>query len=143
MNSNESARLLFQVGAAVYVVLGGAHLLVISVDMVRPRFLTPRHDEVRQAMRDTGLALTDRMSMWRAWLGFNASHGLGVLFFGLVLFLIAAQDFDLVLTLRFLMPLAVSISVALTLLSIRFWFYAPTIGCAIATACFAVSFALI
>lgn len=143
MASDEIARLLFQVGAAVYVALGGVHLLVTTVDMVRPRFLTPRDDEVRQAMRGSGLALTDRMSMWRAWLGFNASHGLGVLFFGLVLLLIAAQDFDLVLTLRFLMPLAVSMSVVYTLLAIRFWFYAPAVASALAMACFTVSFAMI
>lgn len=143
MDGDEIARLLFQVGAAVYAFLGGVHLLGIIVDMVRPQFFTPRHDDVRQAMRGSSLALTDRTSMWRAWLGFNASHGLGALFFGLVLFMIAAQDFDLVLSLRFLMPLAVSMAVAYTVLSIRFWFYAPTVASAIATACFAASFAMI
>jgi hypothetical protein len=37
-------------------------------------------------MTRSGLRLTRRTDMWRAWVGFNLSHGLGVVVFALFVF---------------------------------------------------------
>ena len=78
-------------------------------------------------------------SMWRAWLGFNISHGLGVFTFALLCLLIAAQDFRLVERIDAIRPLTIAVSAAYLAVSLRFFFYAPILVTAAATACFTVA----
>jgi hypothetical protein len=77
--------------------------------------------------------------MWRAWIGFNFSHSLGILLFGALAIWVGA---------RIKMP-PVGIVAALTLigcvyltLALRYWFRAPAIGVAIGTGCFAAAWVL-
>ena len=77
--------------------------------------------------------------MWRVWLGINISHGLGVFSFGLLCLLIAAHDFDLVVEIDAIRPLAIAFSAVYLALSLRFWFYGPVIITATATICFTVA----
>jgi hypothetical protein len=80
--------------------------------------------------------------MWRAWLGFNISHGLGLTAFGLLLLLLAASDFEKVSGTGGLMPVTLGVSAAYLALALRYWFYGPVIVVTLATACFAVAYAL-
>ena len=137
MAQTEIARLLFQVATLPFVVLGLAHIFLTLMGR-----LDPVDDQVRQSMSQAPLKFTSKMSMWRSWLGFNLSHGLGVLFFGLIFLLIATYDFQVILKLNFLMPLAVIVSTAYLILALRFWFYAPAIGIAIGLIFFVLSYAL-
>ena len=91
-------------------------------------------------MTKVGLRLSgERTSLWLAWLGFNISHGLGVFFFGLVAMLIAVYDFGLVVKVVPILPISIFMSSAYFMLSLKFWFYAPSLGAGIATGCFVLS----
>ena len=77
--------------------------------------------------------------MWRAWLGFNISHGLGLFAFGLVCLLMGAYDFDLVVDIEPMRPLTIAVSAAYLALSLRFWFYVPTLTIGAGAGCFAIA----
>ena len=93
-------------------------------------------------MLKSTLALTKQTTMWRAWVGFNISHGMGVLFFGLIYLMLALNDFNLLITVGLLPCLALAVSVAYFVLSVKYWFSAPSIGTGIGAACFLLSLLL-
>jgi hypothetical protein len=142
-----AAQAWFIAGATTFMVAGGGHALVTLFDTVRPTFFVPIDTSVRSAMESTSVRFR-RMwphandvtpSMWRLWLGFNISHGLGAFTFGLLCLLIAVHDFALVESIRAIRPLTIAFAAAYLALSIRFWFYVPAIATGAATACFTVA----
>lgn len=71
---------LVTASAAIVGVLGALHLLYTF----RGTKLLPRESGVRETMERSGLEITRQTTVWRAWIGFNASHSLGLLMFALV-----------------------------------------------------------
>src|SRR5215813_9768516 len=75
--------ILLIIGGAVCGVLGTLHVIYTLLDMRKPRRLVPADPAVARAMANTALRLSrGRTDMWRAWIGFNFSHSLGVLLTG-------------------------------------------------------------
>jgi hypothetical protein len=138
-----AAQAWFIAGAIVFMLAGGLHALGALIDTVRPTFFTPLEGSAKTATEGTGIRLVrmfgvsgTRPSMWRMWLGFNISHGLGVFTFGLLCLLIATHDFSLVQRIDAIRPLTIAFSASYLALSLRFWFYGPAIVTATATVCF-------
>jgi len=78
--------------------------------------------------------------MWRAWIGFNFSHSLGVL---LVAALALWAGFRIkTLPVGIIMPALTLIGCAYEVLALLYWFRAPAIGVAIGTCCFAAAWVL-
>ncbi|MDX6284709.1 MAG: hypothetical protein QOG53_194 [Frankiales bacterium] len=146
----EASQALFVIGAAVPAFAGAAHVVGTLVDTVRLTFFAPINDEARVQMSATGLRLrqmapgrrSDTPTIWQLWLGFNLSHGLGVLGIGALLLLLGTQDFTFVKDSGYVFPFAIAVFGSFTLIAIRFWFYAPILIVSTATACFAASYAL-
>lgn len=44
----------------------------------------PRDPALQARMREVSPVISRETTMWKAWIGFNASHGLGAVLFGLV-----------------------------------------------------------
>jgi hypothetical protein len=137
------AKRLFEFGALVFVVLGSAHALASMVDVFRPFLFTPVDEEVKRVMMDSTILITDRTSLWDAWLGFNISHGYGVFFFGLITFLSARHNFDYVLSFKPLLPLTIFMPLGYLIMALFFWFYLPALGCTLGLICFVLSFLLV
>ena len=72
------ARLLFQLRTLLFMALGVAHVTLMARDRARPRHLVPVDDHVQEVMNRTALRLSHQTTMWKAWLDFNLSHGLGL-----------------------------------------------------------------
>ena len=106
----------------IFCLLGALHAIFTGVGflhLVNPDLIT--------GMRSTGLRLSrNRTNMWDAWLGFNFSHAVGLILFGVICTQTAARS---------TMPLLVAVAGVYLLLALRFWFYAPAIAIAIATLC--------
>jgi len=144
-----AAQAWFVAGTIPLMLGGGSHALAALIDTVRPTYFAPIEGSVKPALEATGIRLRRmfpwnggdgaRPSMWRAWLGFNISHGLGVFTFGFLCLLIATHDFELVEDIDAVRPLTIAFSAAYLALSLRFWFYGPAILTGIATACFTVA----
>jgi hypothetical protein len=141
------AKTWFIAGAAILMAAGGGHALVTLLDMVRPTFFTPIDDSVRSAMERTGFRFRRLFpgaddvtpTMWRLWLGFNASHGFGVFSFGLVCLLIAVHDYALVEQIGALQPLTIAFPAVYFVIALRYWFYAVGLVTVGAFACFTLA----
>ena len=138
----DSAKTLFLTGTIPFIVLGLVHWLYTFMDMTKPRKLAPRDDAVRLAMEATTPKLTSRTTMWKAWMGFNHSHSLGAVVFGLIYLILALQDFTALAANRPLMALSATIPLIYLWLALSFWFRTPAIGIAISSTCFAAAFIL-
>jgi hypothetical protein len=130
------AQVLFVMAAAIFCVLGSIHATFTIRDMRDPRSLTPTEETVRQAMIGARLRLAPVTTIWRAWVGFNLSHSLGLLVFGGLFGGLALTDFRLVAGSPVLQVAAVVVAGVYSLLAARFWFPVP----AVATGCGALAF---
>lgn len=74
------ARDLMTLSAAIIFALGSIHFIYTFWG---PK-LTPRDPALQARMRDVSPVISRETTMWKAWIGFNASHALGALLFGLV-----------------------------------------------------------
>jgi hypothetical protein len=131
--------LFFLVGAAVFASLGIAHGVLTLRDLRVPRSFTPIDDNLRRAMAETPLRFAPQTTMWKAWLGFNLSHSLGLVIFGIFLGALALGDFRVVAENLFLRAGAVVVGLIYVVLAVRFWFWAPAVLSAVGTLCFVVS----
>jgi hypothetical protein len=143
-SSVSAAQAWFIAGTIPLILAGGGHALLALVDTVHATYFTPRDASVRPAVESTPIRFGGRAapSMWRAWLGFNISHGLGVFTFGFLLLLIATQNFKLVEQIDAIQPLSIAIPAIYFVVALRFWFYGPVIITATSMACFIVAAAL-
>jgi hypothetical protein len=137
----DAAQAWFIAGTIPPILAGGLHALLTLVDTVRPTYFTPRDPAVKEAVEGARIRFGGSAAplMWRAWLGFNISHGLGVFAFGLLCLLIATDDFKLVEQIDAIRPLTIAFAATYLALSLRFWFYGPVVIAATSTACFTVA----
>lgn len=129
-----TARVLVLASAFIVALLGSIHLLYTF----RGRRLLPRDASVQAAMDSTGLVLTTQTTVWRAWLGFNASHSIGMMLFGLVYGYLAGVHPDWLFGSVFLQVLGLLVLAAVTVLARLYWFIIPLTGVSVALACYAV-----
>lgn len=147
--SSSAAQTWFIAGTIPLMLAGGGHVVLTLLDTARPTFFTPIRNSVKLGMEGGGMRFRALFpgdaatpSIWRLWLGFNLSHGLGVFAFGLLCLLIATYDFGLVERISGLRALTIAVPAAYLAISLVFWFYAPALATAAATACFIVAAAL-
>ena len=133
--------ILLILGGAVFVVLGGLHAVYTLLDLRNPRWLVPVDPSVAKAMANSALRLSGgRTDMWRAWIGFNFSHSLGLL---LVAALALWAGFRIkMLPVGIIMPALTLIGCAYEVLALLYWFRFPAIGVAVGTGCFAAAWLL-
>src|SRR4051812_46547321 len=106
-----AAEAFFIAGTIPFILAGALHAAYALIDMARPTYFTPRNRSVRAAMEGTGVRITRGApaSMWGVWLGINVGFGLLLLSFGLLCLLIATYDFDLVVHIALVRPLAIAV----------------------------------
>ena len=63
--------------------------------------------------------------MWKAWVGFNASHGFGAIFFGTVYGYLSLAHGELLFHSPFLLSTGLLLLLAYAFLAHRYWFSAP------------------
>ena len=85
------AQLLWIAGALIVLVLGTLHL---AYTFFTDKFCS-RNTNVVEEMKQSFPRLTNKTTLWKAWIGFNASHSVGAIFIGLVNIILAIQYFEL------------------------------------------------
>jgi hypothetical protein len=132
--------ILLILGGTVFVALGGLHAAYTLLDLHNPRRLVPVDPSVRNAMANSAVRLSrGGTDMWRAWVGFNFSHSLGVLLFGALAVWLGSRINRLPAG---FIPALILIGCIYLVLALRYWFRAPAIGIAIGTSCFAAAWIL-
>lgn len=131
-----TSQILIILGAIPFLVLGSLHAVFTALDMRNPQRLVPKDPAVSDAMADSIVRMAPATTMWRAWVGFNLSHSLGAVVFGLIYLLLAVLEFDVLLLRPVFVYLAVMIGAAYVTMSVKYWFIVPTVGAGLGTLCF-------
>ncbi|MBL8298063.1 MAG: hypothetical protein JNN30_06885 [Rhodanobacteraceae bacterium] len=129
------AHILFAAGGAIFGVLGTLHLVITF----RGSRLHPYDAAVRDAMQATTLRMTRDTSLWKAWIGFNASHSMGAMVFAAFVLLLAIGYGDFLRSAPLFAWLALANSAAWLIVAQRYWFRIPRNGLALATTCFLIA----
>jgi hypothetical protein len=82
------------------------------------------------------------MTMWRAWVGFNASHSLGILLFGLFYGYLALARPDVLFRSVFLSGLGFCSLCAYAALAKVYWFSVPFKGVLVALSLYIIAVAV-
>jgi hypothetical protein len=143
MNQEILAQAFVITGAFIFLVLGIFHGVLTLQDLSNPRTFTPPDLALRQAMQESRLAIHSQTNLWRAWLGFNLSHSLGLVMFGGTFGVIGLFYFSAFVNILLLQGCALFISVIYLVLSLKFWFSSPAMGSGMALACFAIGSGLV
>src|SRR5215467_12232458 len=82
-NPSPMVAVLLILGGSISCVLGGLHAIYTLLDLRDPRWLVPVDPSVARAMANSTVRISGGgTDMWRAWVGFNFTHSLGILLFG-------------------------------------------------------------
>ena len=131
---------LLILGGAVFGVLGTIHAIYTFLDLTNPRRLAPVDPSIAKAMANSALRLSGgRTDMWRAWIGFNFSHSLGVLIVAALAVWTGLRTNTLPVG---MLPALTLIGCVYLVLALLYWFRTPAIGVAIGIGCFAAAWLL-
>jgi hypothetical protein len=125
-------KILWLAGSCIYLILGVLHLFYTFFT----NKFDPRNKDVIEEMKNTSPRLTHETTLWKTWIGFNASHSTGAIFFGLVNGILAIEYFFIIENSFLLSLLTICTSVFYLWLGKRYWFSVPFTGILIATCCF-------
>jgi hypothetical protein len=138
----ELSRYLFVAGGLVLLLLGAVHVVLTPQRPGERKGLSPVEPAVADSMARARVHLSDRMDMWRAWVGFNLSHSLGVSLLGLTVLLVGRTPASFADNAAVFLPLAVIVSFAYLGLAVVYWFRGPVIGVGLAAALFTCAWTL-
>jgi hypothetical protein len=126
-------QLLIAAAAAVILVLGLLHLLYTF----RGPKLLPRDPSLQARMAEVSPVITRQTTMWKAWIGFNASHSYGAILFGLVYGYLALLHAEFLFASTFLLGVGSLLLVGYVFLGRRYFFSVPYRGILLATLLYA------
>ncbi len=124
---------LMLASAAVMLFLGSVHLIYTF----RGTKLHPRDPALRERMEAVSPGITRQTTMWKAWIGFNASHSASAMLFGLVYGHLAIVQAPMLFGSAFLLGLGAVFLAGFVVLGKKYWFSIPFRGIALASACYA------
>jgi hypothetical protein len=133
-----AAKFLMVLSASINFTLGVVHLVYTFWG---PN-LTPRDRALQISMTQIAPVITRETTMWRCWVGFNASHSMGLILFGLVFGFLALAHGQLLFQSPFLLIVGLAMLGGFVVLSKVYFFSVPFVGLSISLACYAVSIAL-
>ena len=133
------AQILLIMGASIFGILGAIHLFYT--------FFTNKFDahdsSVTEAMKSSSPVLTKETTVWKAWIGFNASHSLGAMLVAAVYIPLTTSYFQIIQQSLWFSILPVILGLSYLVLARKYWFRIPFFGVLIATLCFVVAAVLI
>lgn len=133
------AKYIWEFGSLIFILLGTIHLVYT---FFTDKF-SSKNNKVIIEMESSHPNLTKETTIWKAWIGFNASHSIGAMFIGVINFYLAYTYFSIFQSDHFFFIFNIlTISLYVWLAKV-YWFKIPLIGTSIALICFIVSYSII
>ena len=126
---------LIAASAAIILVLGLIHLLYTF----RGRKLHPRDEGLEARLRAVSPVITRQTTMWKAWIGFNASHAFGTILFGSIYGYLAIWHNSFLSQSLFLQLLGLLLLAGYVVLGKLYWFSIPFRGAVLAIALYSAA----
>ena len=120
---------LLAISAFIIGTLGVMHLLITF----RGNKIHPRNADLFTAMQSEPLVITRQTTMWKAWIGFNASHSYGALLFASIFGYLAFAQSELFFGSMYLQATGLFMLLGYCHLGFRYWFSVPFRGIVLAT----------
>jgi hypothetical protein len=132
-------RSLLMLGSAAVIFTAGVLHLVYTFSGSR---LQPRDAEFHARMQEVSPVITRRTTMWKVWVGLNASHSFGLILFAAVYGYLALRHAPFLFASIFLLALGVSLLSGYAVLSWVYWFRGPLRLVLLAALLYALSLAV-
>jgi hypothetical protein len=126
---------LVAASAAIILFLGIVHLLYTFSGSK----LDPRDAALKSRMAEVSPVISRDTTMWKAWVGFNASHSYGAILFGLVYGYLALIHGAFLLQSSFLLCVGVLLLAGYVFLGKVYWFSVPFRGIVLASALYSAA----
>lgn len=127
-----ASQILWILASMILLLLGATHLYYT---FFTNRF-SIRNKEVEEGMKNSYPVLTARTTVWKAWIGFNASHSLCAIYMALINILFAVEYYELLKESVSIKSLTVVSAFFLLYLGKRYWFNIPFTGIFISCICY-------
>jgi hypothetical protein len=127
---NALAPSLIAASAAIILLLGLIHLAYTFSGTK----LHPRDAALQARLKEVSPIITRETTMWKAWIGFNASHSYGAILFGLVYGYLALAHSSFLFQSAFLLLLGLLLLAGYAFLGKVYWFSVPFRGIVLSTA---------
>ena len=115
--------------AAIILLFGLLHLLYTF----RGPKLHPRDPDLTARMMAVSPVISSETTMWRCWIGFNASHSFCLIFFGALYGYLAMRHSAFLFHSWFLLALGLVLLLGYATLAKLYWFTTPFRGVVVAT----------
>jgi hypothetical protein len=125
-------------GCAIFVVLGTIHA---AYTLATNKF-DARDARLTEDMKRISPVLTRHTTMWNAWVGFNLSHSLGAILFGLFYIILTLENYAYLKSSVALNTLLVGVPLIFLALALKYWFSIPRNGILVGTMLIGTSLAL-
>jgi len=130
------------------VLIAGSSTIVLFLGTIHLAYtfastkLLPRDPLVVEQMKRDTLVISKQTTVWNAWIGFNASHSLGLMLFGATYGYLAIFRFEELLGAKVLLLIGAIFLLSFVVLANRYWFRIPLAGVAIAFGLYVVGVAV-
>jgi len=114
--------------AAIILFLGLVHLLYTF----RGPNLHPRDPDLTARMMSVSPVISPETTMWRTWIGFNATHSFGLILFGALYGYLAIRHSAFLLHSLFLLALGLALLLGYAVIAKYYFFTAPFRGVVLA-----------
>ncbi|MGE0625962.1 MAG: hypothetical protein AB7I04_09640 [Pseudomonadales bacterium] len=101
--------------------------------------LRPRDPALQRRMDEVSPVITSETTMWRCWIGFNASHSMAAMLFGLVYGYLTIAHGGLLFSSAYLLVVGFLMVGGLVVLGRLYWFSVPFVGIALSSSCYVAS----
>jgi len=133
-----AAKILMVISASIIFTLGVIHFVYTFWGLK----LTPRDPALQIRMSQISPVITNETTMWRGWIGFNASHSMGLILFGLVFGFLALAHTRLLFQSTFLIVVGLAMLGGFVVLCKLYFFSVALTGVSIALGCYIASVVL-
>lgn len=130
-----NANLFIAISSGIILLLGLVHLAYTFFGSK----LTPRDATTLASMKLVSPVITKETTIWKSWVGFNASHSLGAILFGLIYGYLALLHANFLFESYFLLIVGWSLLASFVVLGKLYWFSIPFRGISIAFASYCVA----
>ncbi len=128
---------LIAVSAAIVLLLGSAHLFYTYVG----NKFDPRDVQLKARLMEVSPVISGQTSLWRAGIGFHASHSLGAMLFGLVYGYLSLIHSVFLFHSWFLLGLGLLVLLSYMVLARLYWFSVPFRGVTLAAVLYGLGLA--
>lgn len=134
----QASKYLWIFGSIIFGLLGVLHMLLTfftnSFDL--------RNTELMQTLKQTNLRLNEDLSMWKAWIGFNASHSSGIIFIAVTNCFLAIRFYPMIQKNDWYFIFSICTIGFYVFLAWKYWFTPPLIGTSVTLVLYIAAYVL-